>query len=294
MRQIVSNFRGCGQCIARFLIRPKIGMLGAPGKRIRGGSASQVQLCHDSVIMIVFRPYKYRDNRKIRITGKIMPPFIRCFFCIVTAVILGFAPSFAHAGNFNEPLFDESFDYSAVPLRSDCQQEITPRTRYFECRDASGLYEAALKHAREKKQPLMVIFGFDECPACFEVERLYFTFKGKIKKTLFSNFVSDKEAEKENLPTLTVVRIHIRNPSGEALAERLGLIKYANARDWHRVWSPFIMIVDPATGKWHSEERWEDPEYYCYGHLAEVAVSLEELGFLEKGRTMQFRTMCKE
>ena len=53
-------------------------------------------------------------------------------------------------------------------------------------------------------------------------------------------------------------------------------------------------MIDPQTGKSHSEESWEAVEYHCYGYFSEIATSLEELGYYPAGVRTKYRSLCKE
>ncbi len=218
----------------------------------------------------------------------------RLFLRLVSLLILfGIGVGSAHAQSLKAPLFDTSFDYEAVPTLPNCNQTITPRTKYFKCRNSAELFETAKDWAKASDQPLMVIFGFDECPSCQAIEQLYFGRKDPITKEMFLPFVSDIQANTQDIPTISVVRIHIRNANAESLVKRLGLVDYAESKNWHRLWSPFIVLFDPKTGKWHSEETWDSEIVYCYDAIAEIAVSLEALGYMEKGKTLKYREKCR-
>lgn len=198
-----------------------------------------------------------------------------------------------YATDLKSPLFESDFDYDTVSSLQNCVQSVTPRTKYFKCRNSTELFETAKEWAKSSDQPLMVIFGFDECPSCQALEQVYFGRKEPITKEMFLPFVSDAQRQTTDIPTISVVRIHIRNENAEALVKRLGLVDYAESKNWHRLWSPFIVLFDPKTGEWHSEETWDSEIVYCYDAIAEIAVSLEELGFMEKGKTLKYRQKCK-
>lgn len=212
-------------------------------------------------------------------------------FALLTLFNVSFG--LAHANDLKAPLFDTDFDYDAVPVLPNCNQRVTPRTKYFKCRNPSELLDAAKEWAATSDQPLMVIFGFDECPSCKALEHLYFGRKDPISKEMFLPFVSDTQAKTKNIPTISVVRVHIRNANAEALADKLGLVDYAKSKNWHRLWSPFIVLFDPKTGEWHSEETWDSKIVYCYDAIAEIATSLEELEYMQKGKTLKYRDKCK-
>ena len=196
-----------------------------------------------------------------------------------------------------DPLFEPAVDYTTAKHLPDCTPRNGERTIYHECLDSDALYEAAIVAAKAKGQPLMVLFGFDECPSCAQLDGKLFP-KKPLAKIELTDFVSDKAydqmIDEKSAPTISVVRIHIRNKNAEALAERLGVVKMANDRGWHRLWSPFILMVDPKTGKMHSEESWRGSDYHCYGYMSEIATNLEALKFLPEGKLPKYREMCKD
>ena len=219
---------------------------------------------------------------------------LRTLFHIVALLTLFYVSiGSSHAQDLKAPLFDTNFDYDAVSTLPNCNQRVTPRTKYFKCKNSAELFVAAKDWAKTSDQPLMVIFGFDECPSCQAIEQLYFGRKEPISKEMFIPFVSDIQAKTKDIPTISVARIHIRNENAEAMVKRLGLVDYAESKNWHRLWSPFIVLFDPKTGEWHSEETWDSEIVYCYDAIAEIAVSLEELGYMQKGKTLKYRETCK-
>ena len=191
-------------------------------------------------------------------------------------------------------LFEDAMDYQSVPLIDNCKPRNAARTIYHECRDSRAVYEKAKAAALSKKQPLMIVFGFDECPSCRHVEKQLFSKKRPVMTDDFRVLMSEQARAKAQDKSLKIstVKIHIRNKHGEKLANDLGLVKIANDRGWHRLWSPFIVLVDPETETLHTEEQWEAKEFYCYGTLPEIAVSLEELGYLENGKLTKYRDRC--
>ena len=219
---------------------------------------------------------------------------LRTLFHIVALLTLFYVSiGSSHAQDLKAPLFDTNFDYDAVSTLPNCNQRVTPRTKYFKCKNSAELFVAAKDWAKASDQPLMVIFGFDECPSCQAIEQLYFGRKEPISKEMFIPFVSDIQAKTKDIPTISVARIHIRNENAEAMVKRLGLVDYAESKNWHRLWSPFIVLFDPKTGEWHSEETWDSEIVYCYDAIAEIAVSLEKLGYMQKGNTLKFREKCR-
>lgn len=203
-----------------------------------------------------------------------------------------------HSKAFDAPLFEQAIDYNAIDLIEGCTPRNPKRTTYHKCRDSRSIYEAAKKSALKKEQPLMVIFGFDTCPSCRQLESVLFSPKKAIMNKDFAHFISDKAAQNiqtQNKPLkISTVKIHIRNTHGAKLAEELGVTQLAKDRGWHRVWSPFIVLLDPKTGRIHSEEQWDAKDPYCYGYFSEIAVSLEELSYLKKGKVLKYRDKCTQ
>ena len=100
---------------------------------------------------------------------------LRTLFHIVALLTLFYVSIGAsHAQDLKAPLFDTNFDYDAVSTLANCNQRVTPRTKYFKCKNSAELFVAAKDWAKASNQPLMVIFGFDECPSCQAIEQLYF------------------------------------------------------------------------------------------------------------------------
>jgi len=113
-----------------------------------------------------------------------------------------------------------------------------------------------IEAAKAMDAPLMVIFGFNKCPYCIKLE----------------SEIMDP-----------------RNPlrSGDVAQ----FTEMANAAGWHRVWSPFVVFVNPKTGEMTSESKWEAKEIYC-DWAAGVATSLEKVGMAEVGEPKVVRERC--
>jgi len=193
------------------------------------------------------------------------------------------------------PLFEPALDYSEIPSIDDCVEKTLGPPKYHACRDSRAIYDTALQNATTKGQPLMVIFGFDTCPSCKAMARVAFNPKAPMANTHLVRYLSKPAINKivvENTPLkISVVRIHSRSRHGLNLADELGATKMAKDRGWHRVWSPFILFVNPQTGKMHSESLWEAEELYCdWG--AEFAASLEGVDFVVPGQPYTERKRC--
>ncbi len=216
----------------------------------------------------------------------------------IGAVVVGLVLlSNAKTQFLNAPLFEDAVSYTAAVKLPNCEPRNGPDTVYHECLDSRALYDSALKAAADKSQPLMVIFGFDECPACQEMDTRLFSKSPQTKKDL-TDFVSDTANTQiranKSAPTISVLRVHIRNENGIALAKDIGALKIAKDRGAERLWSPFIIMVDPKTDTLHSEESWVGRDYHCYGYMSEIAASLEALNVLPTGQLPYTREMCQD
>jgi len=195
----------------------------------------------------------------------------------------------------NEPVFEPAIDYNKVPVIANCREEAVPVVKYFACRDSQAIYDKALANAKKSGQPLMVIFGFNKCPYCEVLERGIFNSENPVRGVNVARYYSRSELEtflksKKSLK-ISVVRLHARSPHGLALADKLGVTKMANDRGWHRVWSPFVVMVNPETGKMASESKWEAKEVYCDWSVTVVA-NLENVDLVERGIPYAERKRC--
>ena len=87
------------------------------------------------------------------------------------------------------------------------------------------------------------------------------------------------------------VRLHARAEHGLALADELGITQMAQTAGWHRVWSPFVVFINPKTGAMTSESEWEAKEIYC-DWAAGIATSLEKIDMVEAGEPVMARKRC--
>lgn len=193
------------------------------------------------------------------------------------------------------PVFEAAIDYTSLPLLQRCREERVRVLRYHACRSSDVVYEAALKTAKAKGQPLVVFFGFNTCPYCRVMEAEIFNPAKPLQNAdlvpYFSKQALKSYIEKGEPLTLSYVNIHARAPHGLALADRLGITEMAKARGWHRVWSPFVVFVDPESGKMVSQSRWEAPNPHCLW-VMDAAANLEEMGKITAGEPLRERTRC--
>lgn len=194
------------------------------------------------------------------------------------------------------PLFEPALDYSEIPRFEDCEDRTLRPPKYHECRDSAAVYAKALENAETKNQPLMLIFGFDTCPSCAAMDKVVFNRKRPMTNNHLVRYLSrpainDYVASGTPL-TISVVYIHSRSKHGLELADDLGVTKLATDRGWHRVWSPFILFIDPKTGNMHSESYWEAKSVFCdWG--AEFATGIEAIGYAAPGKPYLERKRCK-
>lgn len=164
-------------------------------------------------------------------------------------------------------LFVDAVDYEAMNPEAGCPTD-PANAIYRSCIDTETLYAAALASAKEAGNPLMVIWGFNECPYCkvfdgenFNPDKPWKTADFVKKLTPGQRAAMGKEALSNY--QISTVRLHARTPNGLAFADKSGVTELARARGWNRVWSPFIMVVDPETGQMHTEEEWNAQWSFC-------------------------------
>lgn len=193
------------------------------------------------------------------------------------------------------PIFKAALDYNAVPRIEGCTDEVPRDVKYHNCRDSKTLYTRALSTAKAMDTPLMVIFGFNKCPYCIKLESEIMDPRNPLRSGDVAQYFSEAEHVKYQAAgkalKLPFVRLHARSDHGLALADELGVTEMANAAGWHRVWSPFVVFVNPKTGEMTSESKWEAKEIYC-DWAAGVATSLERVGMAEVGEPKMVRKRC--
>lgn len=195
------------------------------------------------------------------------------------------------------PVFEPAIDYESVTKIEGCTEERVRIVKYHACRDSATLYARAFADAKADGQPLMVIFGFNRCPYCTVLERAIFNpdnpVRGIHMARNFSKSQLQSYVDEGAAITIPVLRIHARSPHGLALADKLGITAMAKARGWHRVWSPFIVLINPETGAMASESEWEAKEIWC-DWTVNVVKPLEDVGIFARGEPINPRERCKK
>ena len=193
------------------------------------------------------------------------------------------------------PVFKAALDYNAIPRIEGCTDEVPRNVKYHNCRDSKAIYTRALSTAKAMDKPLMVIFGFNKCPYCIKLESEIMDPRKPLRSNDVAQYFSKVEYAKYKAAgkafKLPFVRLHARSDHGLALADKLGITEMAKAAGWHRVWSPFVVFVNPRTGQMSSESEWEAKEIYC-DWAAGIATSLEKVDMAEAGEPVTARKRC--
>ena len=193
------------------------------------------------------------------------------------------------------PVFKAALDYNAIPRIEGCTDEVPRNVKYHNCRDSKAIYTRALSTAKAMDKPLMVIFGFNKCPYCIKLESEIMDPRKPLRSHDVAQYFSASEHAKYMAAGKSFkqpyVRLHARAEHGLALADELGITQMAQTAGWHRVWSPFVVFINPKTGAMTSESEWEAKEIYC-DWAAGMATSLEKIDMAEAGETMKVRKRC--
>lgn len=211
---------------------------------------------------------------------------------MVAAVLLVSACS--QSTNSTDPLFVDAIDYADFTPAAGCSADV-PNATYRACIDPDALYAAAVESAQAADNPLMVVWGFEECPYCkkFAQEEL-----NPENPRSIGDFVGNTLSSKQrkSLPNngadfqVSVLHLHVRAPAGAALAERLGVTDIARERGWHRVWSPFVTFTRPGSDTFVAQTQFEQGEKPC-AYVDDFAISLEQLGYIPSDASRE-REMC--
>ncbi|MEM1389985.1 MAG: hypothetical protein AAGG45_02810 [Pseudomonadota bacterium] len=216
---------------------------------------------------------------------------VRTFFMIAILSVL--AQAKADAPN-ERPLFELAVDYSTLERNPVCRRD-AEGALYKRCYNARSVYQAASQRAEAENKPLMTIWGFDECSACQFLETREFNPDDPWKTDRFAQWALSPK-QKAGLSNqgrdlkILLVRINSQSPSGQRLAEDLGILDLARERGGRRVWSPFITMTDTASGKIVSQASMRGGEQPC-NRWDEFALNLEALGFIPSDPSYE-RRIC--
>lgn len=192
------------------------------------------------------------------------------------------------------PLFVPAVDYADFTPAAGCTLDV-PNATYRACIDPNALYAAAVQSATEADNPLMVIWGFEECPYCKKFAQDEMDPNDPRTIHDFATNTLSKE-QRNSLPNngadlqISVLHLHVRAPAGAALAERLGVTDIARERGWHRVWSPFVSFTRPGSDTFVAQTQFQQGEKPCT-YVDDFAISLEQLEYVPADAT-KTRPMC--
>jgi len=192
------------------------------------------------------------------------------------------------------PLFVEAVDQDAFTPAAGCTADV-PGATYRACLNPEALYAAAVATAKDAGNPLMVVWGFEECPYCkkFAVEEMNPN-RPRLSAKFVSRDLSEKQAKR--LPNkgvgfqISVLHLHVRSEAGAAFAEKMGVTDIARERGRPRVWSPFVSFTRPGTDKFVAQTQFEQGEKPCF-YSDDFAISLEQLGYIPADGS-KTRLMC--
>lgn len=214
---------------------------------------------------------------------------------VALAAALAFAACGREAAAPQGPLvFEKAVNYIAFQPIEGCTGERAKPT-YFKCLDARELYDAAVIRAEEEKRPLMIVWGFDECPSCMKLEktelsgRKAWTVERFLRDALTPAQRGAAVASQEDYRILTL-KIDVRRPSGAALAEEIGVTGIAHARGYDRIRTPFITLTNADTGALVSQAELGEGFRPCTRE-DEFVLNLVEAGFLPEDPSRD-RRMC--
>ncbi|MEO1662450.1 MAG: thioredoxin family protein [Pseudomonadota bacterium] len=194
----------------------------------------------------------------------------------------------------DKPLFVNAVDYADFTPAEGCTADV-PDAIYRACLDPNALYAAAVTSAQEAGNPLMVVWGFEECPYCQLFQK---TELNEDTPRTIADFVGNTLSSKQaaSLPRggadfqVSVLHIQVRTPEGAELAEQLGVTDIARERGWHRVWSPFVTFTRPGSDTFVAQTQFEQGEKPCE-YVDDFAISLQQLDYIPADPT-KVRRMC--
>ncbi len=213
---------------------------------------------------------------------------IKNIICLIVSGLL-FWLSFAEfAFGTNKPLFVEAVDYKTIETVPDCEETLyrgNPRL-YSRCANPYKLFGKAKTFALENKMPLVILWGFDSCPACEDLENRYFdpgflptnnAISASLtlnQKTQFSNYTNGNNQ-------LALIRMNSGTSvdHNQIFAQKIGANKLAASLGWRKVWSPMFMVVNPETDALGSIRHFSGYELCTLGE--ELALGLEQVGIIK-------------
>jgi hypothetical protein len=208
----------------------------------------------------------------------------RLWALFLTLVSCLYVSGAAHAAS--EPLFVEAVDYKTIEDVADCEKKPYYKERVFSrCTDPDKLFDAAKTFALNNDVPLVILWGFDECPACESLKIRMFdpdmlpsdkaveTALSGAQKVEFAKATKDRNQ-------LAIVRMNSGTSLAhyQAFADKIGANKVASDLGWKKVWSPMFMVVNPKTGAVASNGYFRGYQFCTLGE--ELVEGLADVGVI--------------
>ncbi len=173
-------------------------------------------------------------------------------YCLALGLLVA-APA---KGEVSKPLLVEAVNYKTVQAIKGCREESYHKPRlYPQCTDPEALYAKAKEFAAANQMPLMILWGFDECPGCQFFENQYMNDDKLLDTEAFGSVLTKSQLAQFHSLTggngqIAFVRMNSHRSLSHFLkfADRIGATKVAEKLGSHKVWSPMIMIVNSETG----------------------------------------------
>jgi len=146
---------------------------------------------------------------------------------------------------------------SAFAAKSPCKDD---GLVYKHCHQQEPIYKHGLAKAKAQKKLLLVQFGFESCPWCQNLHRVFT--RGELQKYVGKNFV--------------FTEIDITSKSGKALFDK---IKGKYDKPANKTGFPFLLVINPKTLKSDYQDTGvlEDNSHGKGHNVAKVQSALERL-----------------
>lgn len=213
---------------------------------------------------------------------------IKSAFWLVTFSLI-FSLSFnEHSYAKSKPLFLEAVDYTTIETVGDCKETLHhgKKRKYSRCANPDKLFEAAKTFALEKKIPLVILWGFDACPACENLERVFFDPEMLPTNKAVSELLTPQQKEQFSNYTngsnqLALVRMNSGTSiqHNQDFANEIGANKLASTLGSDKVWSPMFMVYNPETSTLAANQHFYGQSYCNFSE--EIAQGLEQVGIIK-------------
>lgn len=207
--------------------------------------------------------------------------FMRLVLGLLLAMLLARS---AIAEAETRPLFVEAVDYRTIANVDGCETEPYYKPRqYPQCTDPEKLYAAAIAFAAAHNLPLMIDWGFDECPGCQARESALRAPDFDLSSDgLLASMTQEQAASfssyTRGLNQIALVKMnsHGSFQHFQDFAERIGAQSVASDLGWNKVWSPLFMLVNPETNEIAAND-WFGGYSFCT-LIEEINEGLQQVG----------------